>query len=319
LLIQKVKVKNFGPFVGNHEMSFSYGDNNNVNVIFGNNGTGKSSLFDALRWGLYGNNSLSKELNSYINYQSAEEADGEMSVELTLKTNANKKFILSRKQRFQKTIKGDETHLDGLLNLKIENKNGTVRDVIEDLKILDQYPILFFVNSEEIYNFISLINDQKIKIPENFGKILESNANSLLKKWDTKNSFTRGKLKIVEGKLRLLSEDGVDHIRSLAASEQILLNFLILILVKNILFPKSFLVIDNAFDHADLLTRTSLVNNIPSLLPQTILFLNDPEFLGVYSNTTRNVKEELIKNNCIVREYQIQYNPQKYSSKIIAR
>ena len=319
MLIQKVKVKNFGPFVGNHEMSFSYGDNNNVNVIFGNNGTGKSSLFDALRWGLYGNNSLSKELNSYINYQSAEEADGEMSVELTLKTNANKKYILFRNQRFQKTIKGEETHLDGLLNLKIENKNGTVRDVIEDLKMLDQYPILFFVNSEEIYNFISLINDQKIKIPENFGKILESNANSLLKKWDAKKSFTRGKLKIIEGKLKLLSEDGVDHIRSLAASEQILLNILILILVKNILFPKSFLVIDNVFGHADLLTRTSLVNNIPSLLSQTILFLTETEFLGVGYKTTRNLKEELIKNNCIVREFQIQYNPQKYSSKIIAR
>lgn len=313
MLIQKIKVKNFGPFVGNHEMSFSYGNNNNnVNVIFGNNGTGKSSLFDALRWGLYGNNSLSRELNSYINCQSAEEANGEMSVELTLKTNDNKKYILFRKQRFQKTIKGEETHLDGLLNLKIENKNGTVRDVLEDLKILDQYPILFFVDSEEIYNFISLINDQKIKISENFDKILESNANSLLKKWDAKNSFTRGKLKIVEGKLQLLSEDGVDLLGGLAASERILLNFLILILVKNILFPKSFLVLDSAFEHADLLTRTSLVNNIPLLLPQTILFMNEPELL-------RNVKEELIKNNCIVREYQIQYNPQKYSSKIIAR
>jgi len=319
LLIQKVKVKNFGPFVGNHEMSFSYGNNNNVNVIYGNNGTGKSSLFDALRWGLYGNNSLSKELNSYINYQSAEEANGEMSVELTLKTNDNKTYILFRKQKFQKTVKGEKTYLDGLLNLKIANKNGTVRDVIEDLKILDQYPILFFVGSEEIYNFISLINDQKIKISENFTKILESNANSLLKKWDAKKSFTCGKIKIGEGKLKLLSEDGVDHIRSLAASERILLNFLILILVKNILFPKSFLVLDSAFEHGDLLTKTSLVNNIPLLLPQTILFLNETVFLGACSETTRNVKEELIKNNCLVREYQIQYNPQKYSSKIISR
>ena len=121
MLIQKVKVKNFGPFVGNHEMSFSYGDNNNINVIFGHNGTGKSSLFDALRWCLYGNNSLSKELNSYINYQSAEEADGEMSVEITYKTNDNKKYILSRKQIFHKTNKGEETHLDGQDDFKIEN------------------------------------------------------------------------------------------------------------------------------------------------------------------------------------------------------
>jgi len=120
LLIQKVKVKNFGRFVGNHEMSFSYGDNNNVNVIFGNNGTGKSSLFDALRWCLYGNNSLSKELNSYINYQSAEEANGEISVEITYKTNDNKKYILSRKQRFHKANKGEETHLDGQDDFKIK-------------------------------------------------------------------------------------------------------------------------------------------------------------------------------------------------------
>src|SRR3989337_1296098 len=102
-------------------MSFSYGDNNNVNVIFGNNGTGKSSLFDALRWGFYGNNFLSKELNSYINYQSAEKANSEMSVELTLKTSDNKKYILFRNQRFQKTIKGVETYLDGQYDLKIGN------------------------------------------------------------------------------------------------------------------------------------------------------------------------------------------------------
>lgn len=319
MLIQKFKVKNFGPFVRNHEMSFSYGDNNNVNVILGENGTGKSSLFDALRWGFYGNNSLSKELNQYINYQSAEGANGEMSVEITFKANDHKKYILFRKQRFHKTNKGEEIHLDGQFDFKIENENGSVDDVSEDLKKLSQNPILFFVDGEKIYDFISLINDQKIKIPENFGKILESNANSLLKKWDAKNSFSRGKLKIVEGKLKLLSEDGVDHHRTLAASERILLNFLILILVKNILFPKSFLVIDSVFGHADLLTRTSLVNNIPSLLPQIILFLTDTEFLGLRSKNTRNVKEELIKNNCIVREYQIQYNLQKYSSKIIAR
>src|SRR3972149_1271258 len=113
-------------------MSFSYGDNNNVNVIFGNNGTGKSSLFDALRWGFYGNNSLFRELNSYINYQSAEDANGEISVEIIYKTNDNKKYILSRKQRFHKTNKGEETHLDGQCDFKIENENETLHDLVED-------------------------------------------------------------------------------------------------------------------------------------------------------------------------------------------
>jgi DNA sulfur modification protein DndD len=54
---EKIRLENWGPFKGFHEISVSTSDGAPVVLIFGENGKGKTSFAKALRWCLYGANS----------------------------------------------------------------------------------------------------------------------------------------------------------------------------------------------------------------------------------------------------------------------
>jgi len=54
MLIEKVKIENFGPFAGKHELDFSINEQKKLNVILGLNGSGKTQLFNLMSWCLYG-------------------------------------------------------------------------------------------------------------------------------------------------------------------------------------------------------------------------------------------------------------------------
>lgn len=53
MIIEKIRMLNFGPFYGNHEIAFSNGGKG-VHVIRGHNGHGKTSIQRAVLWALYG-------------------------------------------------------------------------------------------------------------------------------------------------------------------------------------------------------------------------------------------------------------------------
>src|SRR2546427_13188427 len=51
--IEKIKILNFGPFYGEHEIEFP-GDGSGVHIIRGTTGQGKTCLQRAVLWCLYG-------------------------------------------------------------------------------------------------------------------------------------------------------------------------------------------------------------------------------------------------------------------------
>ena len=51
--IRRIKVCNFGPFYGEHDLDLS-SEENGVYIIHGNTGQGKTSLLRSILWGLYG-------------------------------------------------------------------------------------------------------------------------------------------------------------------------------------------------------------------------------------------------------------------------
>lgn len=53
MIITEIKIFNFGPFLGEHEINFP-NDGSGVHIIRGNNGQGKTSLQRAILWCLYG-------------------------------------------------------------------------------------------------------------------------------------------------------------------------------------------------------------------------------------------------------------------------
>ena len=85
MILQKLTMKNFRQFRGVQQIEFASetgADSKNVTVIFGENGRGKTSIFRAIMFCLYGEKRLSqdeeveqKELH-LVNLAELQEADG---------------------------------------------------------------------------------------------------------------------------------------------------------------------------------------------------------------------------------------------------
>ena len=82
----ELTVKNFMPYKGQQTIKFPTDPSRNVLVIFGDNMRGKTSILNAIRWGLYGK-AFSRHkavigLDKIINSEALQEGDAEFSVEI---------------------------------------------------------------------------------------------------------------------------------------------------------------------------------------------------------------------------------------------
>ena len=59
--LHKIELTNFRQFKGIQTIEFSHGPKENVSVIYGENGRGKTGIFRALMFCLYGDRSLSQD------------------------------------------------------------------------------------------------------------------------------------------------------------------------------------------------------------------------------------------------------------------
>lgn len=84
--LSSITLKNFRPYYGEHTVNFATSDERHVTVIHGVNGAGKTSLFAALNWCLYGDAFVEKHLGQIgklVNRRAlAESRTVETSVEL---------------------------------------------------------------------------------------------------------------------------------------------------------------------------------------------------------------------------------------------
>ncbi len=60
--INRIELKNFRPYYGTHTINFATDDERHVTVIQGVNGAGKTSLFTALNWCLYGDDFVKRNI-----------------------------------------------------------------------------------------------------------------------------------------------------------------------------------------------------------------------------------------------------------------
>lgn len=54
MLITKLEMKNFGPYKGVFKLDFKKREKRNIEIIWGTNGSGKTHIFNAIKWCLYG-------------------------------------------------------------------------------------------------------------------------------------------------------------------------------------------------------------------------------------------------------------------------
>lgn len=88
-----LRLYNFRQYYGEQVIRFAQDPHRNVTIIHGANGAGKTSLFTALNWVLYGSDSLTN-IGELINKQALTEAnrgqDAHAKVELTFIDSGHK-------------------------------------------------------------------------------------------------------------------------------------------------------------------------------------------------------------------------------------
>jgi DNA sulfur modification protein DndD len=95
----ELTVKNFMPYKGQQTIKFPTDPSRNILVIFGDNMRGKTSILNAIRWGLYGK-AFSRHkavigLDKIINSEALQEGDSEFSVEIKFEAG-NHNYELTR-------------------------------------------------------------------------------------------------------------------------------------------------------------------------------------------------------------------------------
>ena len=157
MIIQRIDLENYGPYKGVINLDLSVTDNENVILLQGLNDTGKTSLYKAIKFCLYGEFSdLSRQ--KHVNRTKRENEDGRTSVTIVFEHNGDN-YQITRQIDFKKTPLEK--------NLEITNhefkviRNGTPESItsIEDEKRFIEYILpeeasqFFLFDGEEIQGY----------------------------------------------------------------------------------------------------------------------------------------------------------------------
>lgn len=142
---------------------------NNVVLIRARNNQGKTTLFYAIKYALYGKNGLKNHKNQnepfeWINRQAAAKGDGEMYVELTIE-HEGKEFRIQRGLKFFQTNTGSQIQIDGKEKLEIFDQeageplsdagkeNAAKQNWIDSMLIPLDVSQFFFFDGEDIKRY----------------------------------------------------------------------------------------------------------------------------------------------------------------------
>lgn len=145
--LRYLKLKNFRQYMGEHTIDFAGGDSQadaNVTLIRGANGYGKTGIFRAIMFCLYGDKSLDQDnlgpiaakhgLN-LVNERLLDQQPGTSvtaSVELCF-THKGEQFVLTREIQGCKNSDGEVAQQDSHVKLEIRTASGDTKPAIKDL------------------------------------------------------------------------------------------------------------------------------------------------------------------------------------------
>ncbi len=164
MYLEKITMTDFMPYIGTQEYDFSVKEGAPIILIEGENNRGKSSVFAAIRWCLYGRarDKSSKELpdQSLLNDNAFDAGRDSFEVQLSFK-NDNDNYLLTRSCTVKKDSKGQRS---GSTVRTFLHKN---RDAIATTeipghinKVLDESISMFFLADMEILqNYEALVED----------------------------------------------------------------------------------------------------------------------------------------------------------------
>jgi hypothetical protein len=198
--IKQVIIENFRNFQGRHPFDFS----KDVTILLGDNGNGKSSIFDAIQWCLTGSVDRLKNISSVEILKSVliNKDSYECAVEVIFTNNLSLKRIASRKGNITVscnegdiTVRGDKNAKEYIEEL-FKHSNNEKFNIHEFLKssLLAQDQVLDFIASDtanDRYRVLSSIlgMNEITNLKENYEKVRSLLKNEIRRKLDSIRSL----------------------------------------------------------------------------------------------------------------------------------
>lgn len=177
MLFKNIRVCNFGRYAGESFFDTTVTRDKNVILVKADNDRGKTTLFKAIKFALYGEDGLEyKSSSEWINMQKASEGDGEMYVEIKFEHEGNE-YRLKRSVKFRKTDIGKEINTIGnpLTDIFENDKpfmtndsDSNKKDWIDTILPKDASQFFFF-DGEEIQKYI---NNEETHVRQAIEKVL---------------------------------------------------------------------------------------------------------------------------------------------------
>lgn len=159
MLFKRIEMCNFGRYAGKNTFDTTVTRERNVILVRAPNDRGKTTLFKAIKFALYGDKDA--PASSWINFQAAAEGDGEMYVEIVF-DEGGEEYRLRRSAAFRKTPRGEEINTKGLPKFELTSGDGRTaagasegesRDRIDAMLPRDASQFFFF-DGEEIQGYV---------------------------------------------------------------------------------------------------------------------------------------------------------------------
>lgn len=176
LIIKEIKIYNFGPFLGEHEINFP-NDGSGMHIIRGNNGQGKTSLQRAILWCLYGRvvDRKGKEIRptSLLNRNATKDAIYQFWVRIFF-NNGDETWSISR--QMSASSHQDSSYVRGMILDVV--KDGVVQSnpisVIERL-LPNEVSRFFFFDGEMLRDYEELLDQESTQM-----KLLKKSVEHIL-------------------------------------------------------------------------------------------------------------------------------------------
>ena len=197
MILKKITLENFRQFYGTQTIEFSNESNNNITVIKGENGCGKTGIYRAMIFCLYGEKSLSNEKKAQNNGESEqvhlinfnyldENKDKVVSASVTLEmTKGRKTYIIKRTIDGKKSSINDEIKENDELSVEMQIIDETgnysayiVTDKNEAKKIVNDIldsglKDFFFFDGEQIESLSKTDKEMRDAIKNGITKLLQ--------------------------------------------------------------------------------------------------------------------------------------------------
>lgn len=153
MLINRLELKNFGPFEGLHSFDFSIKDpNKNIILIGGKNGTGKTTIFTAIKLALYGHlmygykdvhSIYLDKISKYINTKSISNPFFESYIIID--------FSIEKREKINYSIKRTWKYVNSKLTENLEVYANNIR--LKETEIYDFENFLHNILPPELFDF----------------------------------------------------------------------------------------------------------------------------------------------------------------------